>query len=298
MTNTALNVIERTNLPDLDEFGLMMRDYRMHLRARGLADGTVRQRLNHIYSLHAHFPNVLAVTTTDLEGHLSQRRHTLKPETRRSIRNSWQRFYAWAHKTGLIDVNPAADLEPVRLPRTMARIADDTLVLRGLETASLPEKAMVLLGRLAALRLSEITTLHTDDREGDVLRILGKGEHVRMVPINDELLDVLERLEHLQGDGYYFRGRWNGSMHPQAVNKIITRVTSCNPHSLRHAAATAAYEGTHDLRAVQEMLGHSSLATTERYLHVRADQIRAAAQATSLGLHAKPTTAIERTFLP
>ena len=91
-----------------------------------------------------------------------------------------------------------------------------------------------------------------------------------------------------------FPGRFGGHMHPQSLNKVITRVTGCNPHSLRHAAATAAYEGTHDLRAVQEFLGHSSLETTQRYLHVRADQIRAAASATSLGLGAAPTTAIER----
>ena len=84
------------------------------------------------------------------------------------------------------------------------------------------------------------------------------------------------------------------AIHPQALNKIITRATGCNPHSLRHAGATAAYEGTHDLRAVQEMLGHVSLVTTQRYVHVRADQIRAAAAATSLGTRRGPTTAVER----
>jgi site-specific recombinase XerD len=86
-------------------------------------------------------------------------------------------------------------------------------------------------------------------------------------------------------------------MHPQSVNKIITRVTGWNPHSLRHAAATVAYEGTHDLRAVQELLGHSSLATTERYLHVRVDQVRAAVNATRLGIGTQATSSIERVGL-
>jgi|GEM_PF-1057294 len=294
MTNTRPNIMERDNFDEERGFREIMLDYRQHLRARGLSDGTVAQRLLHVESLHASFPDIVAVTTVDMEQYLSRRRHTHKPESRRSMRSSWQSFYKWALSAGLIDVDPAVKLEPVRLPRVVARIADDVQVIRGLEIASLPEKAMILLGRYGALRLSEIASLHTLDREGDVLRIVGKGEHTRMVPINDELLDVLERLEHLQGEGFYFPGRWGGSMHPMSVNKVITRVTGCNPHSLRHAAATAAYEGTHDLRAVQELLGHSSLATTERYLHVRADQIRAAADATSMSLGMRPTTAIER----
>ncbi len=211
------------------------------------------------------------------------------------MRSSWMVFYSWAERSGHIDRSPAADLAPVRLPRTVARIANDAEVLQGLATASLPEKAMVLLGRLAGLRLSEISALHMHDREGAVLRILGKGEHTRMVPVNDELLDVLERLEKLLGgDGYYFPGRFGGHAHAQSVCKQIKRVIGTNPHSLRHAAATAAYEGTHDLRAVQEFLGHASLATTERYLHVKVDAIRAAANSTSLGLARQNTSAIER----
>jgi len=56
-------------------------------------------------------------------------------------------------------------------------------------------------------------------------------------------------------------------MHRVAVERRIQRATGWNPHSLRHVGATAAYEATGDLRAVQEFLGHASLATTERYLH-------------------------------
>jgi integrase/recombinase XerC len=189
-------------------------------------------------------------------------------------------------------------LRPVRLTHRVARIAPDEAIVTSLDTVSLRDKAMILLGRLAALRLAEITQLHTDDREADVLRIHGKGDRTRMVPINAELLDVLVRLEHLQGaHGYYFRGsgaREGSHMHKITVSKIISAATGWNPHSLRYAAATAAYEGTHDLRAVQEMLGHTNLMTTQRYVHVRADHIRAAVDATSLGLAGGVTTAIER----
>jgi len=144
----------------------------------------------------------------------------------------------------------------------------DAEVQLGLVTATLDESAMILLGRLAGLRLSEIATLHTKHREYDVLRVTGKGEKQRMVPINDDLMHALLELEEERAGGYYFPGRYGGHMHPASVNKIITRRLGTNPHSLWHAAATSAYRGTRDLRAVQDFLGHSSLATTERDLHV------------------------------
>lgn len=63
---------------------------------------------------------------------------------------------------------------------------------------------------------------------------------------------------------------------------MITRHLGVNPHSLRHAGATAAYRATRDLRAVQMLLGHSSLATTQRYLHPSLDDVRRAAAATAI----------------
>lgn len=93
-------------------------------------------------------------------------------------------------------------------------------------------------------------------------------------------LTRLQALEESQPFGRYFPGATNGHLHPQSVHKIIKRLTGWNPHSLRHAGATAAYRGTRNLRAVQEMLGHASLATTERYLHITSTERRDAALAT------------------
>jgi site-specific recombinase XerD len=282
MVNRRDNALARQSFDHAHGFNDLIVVYRRHLRARGLADGTVTQRVLHVEALHAAHPDVLSVTTEDMEQILSRRLHTHAPESRRSMRSSWQSFYAWAKKAGHLEQDPAMELAPIRLPRAVARIADDEKVLFGLVGASARDAAMVLLGRLAGLRLTEITTLHTRDREDLVLRVRGKGSHVRMVPINSELLEVLLRLERIQGDGYYFRGGTGGHLHPQSVSKIITKLTDCNPHSLRHAAATAAYDKTRDLRGLQEFLGHASLATTERYVHVKVDQIRNIADATSL----------------
>lgn len=289
--NTRTPAILRSDFDEQYGFNQLVIVYRRHLRARGLSEGTVGQRVLHLQALRDRHPDVLKVTTEDLEMILAGRRHTHAPESRRSMRSSWQSFYGWAVKAGHLEHDPAAELSPIRLPRVVARIADDTVLAQSLERASSVERAMILLGRLAGLRLTEIATLHSANREGNVLRVLGKGEHTRMVPIHEDLIEALEQLERLQGAGYYFRGTAAAHMHPQSVCKIIKRVTGFNPHSLRHAAATAAYEATHDLRGVQQFLGHASLATTERYIHVHAEQIRAIANATAISLRTSRTDA-------
>ena len=262
----------------------LIQAYRRHLLSAGRGIGTVRQRVFAIRALAATYPDLRAVTTDDLEAYLALRRRTHAAETRKGMRSSFRSFFAWTTRSGRTTEDPALALEPIYVPMQVGRIAPDALVKEALVLATLPEKAMILLGRYAALRLAEITTLHTSQRQGSSLRILGKGERERTVPINDELMLILRRLEAQVGEGYYFPGRYGSHMHPQAVNKIITRRVGMNPHSLRHAALTAAFRGTRDIRAVQKLAGHASLLTTQRYLHVDPDEVRAAANATAFGL--------------
>lgn len=289
---------ERPEL-DLDERTRdLLKAFRRHLLARGLAVGTIRMRVDTIANLAASCGDLTQITLEQLEDQLARRRRTHSAESRKSTRSAWRVFYAWMVRTGQMEEDPTKLLQPVYVPQKTGRIASDEMVVNALKLATLPEKAMILLARYAGLRLSELTNLHMRDREGDQLRIVGKGGKQRLVPINPELLQILERLEVMRGsDDYYFPGLFGGAMHPQSVEKIIKRRLGMNPHSLRHAAATAAYRGTGDLRSVQEMLGHASLATTQRYLHVDPEGIRAAAAATSLNLSADVTgsSAIERT---
>lgn len=258
----------------------MLNRYRNSLLSTGHSEATVRAYLGQIDRLSRVHPELLSVTTEQLEEYLARRRN-LSAETRKAIRAAFRSFYGWAARTGLVEHSPAEMLGSIRVPRIVPHLAPDDQVQLALLTATLEQRAMILLGRLACLRLTELTTLHMRQRQGDVLRIVGKGDKQRIVPIADDLMPALLALERLQGYGFYFPGRWGSSMHPQSVNKIITRVTGTNPHSLRHAGATAAYRATRDLRAVQELLGHASLATTQRYLHVSLDDVRAAAQGTA-----------------
>lgn len=255
--------------------------YANHLIAAGRSRGTVKQRLLHVEHLARRHSNVLSATTADLEMHLAVKSQTNGPEGLKSIRASLRSFYRWAHENGYIETDPSAALAKIRVPRHIARIAADSDLQAALITATTQQKAMIYLARFGCLRLAELTNLRTNARQSDILHIVGKGGKHRLVPANDDLLHTLLTLEHEQGSGPYFPGRFGGTMHPVSVGKIISRLTGWNAHSLRHAGATAAYESTKDLRAVQELLGHASLATTERYLHTSLDKIRAAAAGTS-----------------
>ncbi|MFT4282367.1 tyrosine-type recombinase/integrase [Microbacterium sp.] len=240
--------------------------------------GTVKLRMRYVREL-ARSVDPLTATCDDIERLLFRRRDDA-PETRKSALSSWRLFYAFAVRKGLRLDDPTRDVESVRVPVRVPRVATDEAIERALARATASQRAMVLLARYACLRLTELTTLHTRHREGDMLRIIGKGDKERMVGVNTELLAALRALEYEQGAGFYFRGLTGPHLHPQSVHKIIYRLTGYNPHALRHAGATAAYNATKDIRAVQAMLGHASLATTQRYLHLDAEALRRVAAAT------------------
>ncbi len=259
----------------------MLETYHSYLLSAGRGVGTAHLYENRICMLKRSYPNLLTVTTENLRDYLAARRMTHKAETRKSMRSAFRSFYGWAYSTGLISRDPAYPLLPISIPASPARIAPDDVVQLGLLTADDQLTAMIMLARFACLRLTELTTLRIDHREGDLLRVTGKGEKQRLVPINDELMGALLTLEDQLESGPYFPGRFGGTMHSQSVNKIITRHLGVNPHSLRHAGATAAYIADPDLEALRLFLGHSSVATTQRYLHVGMDAVRKIAANTS-----------------
>ena len=255
--------------------------YSDHMLAAGKASGTLRTYLSKLGELERHHPDLLGVTKADLATFLAARRETHMAESRKSMLSAFRSFYGWAVDEELLIVDPTARLDSIPIPTSVPRVARDEVVQMGLLTADEELTALILLARYGCLRLEELTTLHTRQREFDLLRIRGKGDKVRLVPINDELMHALLVLERKNGPGFYFPGRsGRPHLHTQSVNKMITRHLGMNPHSLRHAGATAAYLATNDIEAVRLLLGHASIATTQRYLHIPVDRVRAAAAAT------------------
>jgi integrase/recombinase XerC len=253
--------------------------YTAHLRASGARPRTRRLRLDHAAQLLA-LGEPATITTRDIEAWMNPPHRDYAAETLRSRRASARRFYTWLHTSGAIPANPAAELRPVRIPAKPPRIIPDSVFRRALANTSTRDRGILMLGRFSGLRLSEIAELRIEHRDGERLTIEGKGGDVRHVMLTHDLEQILDELADGRASGYYFPGRFTGHLHRESVHKIVKRVTGgWNPHSLRHGAATAAYRGTRDLRGVQAMLGHKSLATTQRYLTVSDDEMRALARA-------------------
>lgn len=252
------------------------------LNARHLSPNTIKLRTYYITRIAQH-TNLNTATLTDLQHALATYANR-KPETLKTIRASLRSFYEWAHDTGHRTDNPAQKLQPIRIPQTIPHIAPDEDIQTAINNAPLRERAMLQLARLACLRVNEITTLHTSNRHDDHLIIEGKGNKQRRVYLHPDLAATLNELEHQQGPGWYFPSPNGGHLNRITVGKYIKRACGHNPHSLRHAGATAAFRATRDLRAVQILLGHSKIEATQRYLHVDEDGLRAVSLATSFNV--------------
>lgn len=242
--------------------------------------GIVEMYIGRIEQFARADPNLLEVTTIDVELFLPERRSTLAAETRKPYRSALLAFYPWTHSTGRLDHNPASALRSVHVPATVPRIAADDAVQYTLRTAPPDKAAMIMFGRLACMRRrrSETTTLPIRRREGDVLRINGKDEKQRLVPVNDQLDVALVKLEHVQGAGYFSPGRYEGAQHTSTIGRKITTVldrTALTPSCRRHRRMPVDRRS----RSSELLVRHSSLATTERCLRVSMDAVGAAAAA-------------------
>lgn len=213
-------------------------------------------------------------------------------------------FFAWAATTGVVGTDPAAGLRspkpPRRLPKTVtqaeaAEMLRSVIAVAAEEDTAVGARDVAILELLYAggLRVSELCGLDVGsiDDARQAVRVIGKGDKERTVPIGAparRALDAwLARRHELvtprTGAALFPGERLGARVDPRVVRRIVHRALGLvegapdlGPHGLRHAMATHLLEGGADLRAVQEMLGHSSLGTTQIYTHVAGDRLRAA----------------------
>ncbi len=206
-------------------------------------------------------------------------------------------FSAWAHREGLAPTDAAAALASARADQRLPRVVDQDEAAALLECArsrasaddpvSVRDWAILELIYATGIRVSEACSLTTSsvDPAALTVRVLGKGDKERTVPFGVPARDALDqwtvraRPSLAVGTDALFVGAKGGPIDPRVVRAMIHRmcaragVRDIAPHGLRHSAATHLLQGGADLRAVQEILGHSSLATTQRYTHVDAGRL-------------------------
>jgi integrase/recombinase XerC len=205
-------------------------------------------------------------------------------------------FLRHALRDGRVDVNTADGIPTPRaakpLPRTLT--VDEAFALLeaigGDDTASMRDRAMLELLYAAGLRVSELVGLDLSDVDltGGLVRAMGKGNKERLVPFGGQAEKALRtwlsgsgRLRERGGDAdALFLNLRGGRLTDRSVRRILNNRlreasihAKISPHDLRHSFATHMLGSGADLRAIQELLGHASLSTTQRYTHVNTDAL-------------------------
>ncbi|MFK8056946.1 MAG: site-specific tyrosine recombinase [Saprospiraceae bacterium] len=208
-------------------------------------------------------------------------------------------FYRYQLEQDYIDVSPAAELESVPLPKKLptvlsqAEIAAMTLEIDHSTPEGLRNRAMLEFLYACGMRVSELINLRLNQLffEADFIRVIGKGNKERLIPIGASAIKhwgfYWEHIRkeqvnvHPEHSEFCFLGRRGKQLSRNMVFMIIRDLAKAagieqrvGPHTLRHSFATHLLEGGADLRAVQEMLGHTSITTTELYTHLDVGHLR------------------------
>ncbi|GAC1669786.1 MAG: site-specific tyrosine recombinase XerD [Candidatus Limnocylindrales bacterium] len=287
----------------------MIEDYLTYLRVeRGLSPATIRAYRGDLRD----FAAGEGIETAWSAGPEVARRHLaarawrgarsggdpgLAPTSLRRRAASIRGFYRFAYGDGLIERDIAAHLDLPRQPRLLPETLTVAEVEALLEASpDLRARALLELLYAAGLRVSEALGLDREDlsTDGGFVRVIGKGDKERLVPVGDIALDWLDRwlsegrptmlafshVEPARGGPLFLgdRGRRLARQQAFALVKAAARTAglppAVSPHTLRHSFATHLLEGGADLRIVQELLGHASISTTQLYTHVTGERVR------------------------
>jgi site-specific recombinase XerD len=197
-------------------------------------------------------------------------------------------FFTDQVKKGALSHNAAAELArprlPERLPQALsARVVRDILdSLPAATPIDLRDRAIIELLYSSGLRVSEVASLSLEDIGFDLLTVAGKGGKVRAVPVGGParraIADWIERGRGQLARSDLSRALWlgarGGPLDTRGIRRVVRNKAATFPHALRHSFATHLLEGGADLRAVQELLGHSDLATTQIYTSVSRHHLR------------------------
>ncbi|MGH3738132.1 MAG: tyrosine recombinase XerC [Micromonosporaceae bacterium] len=290
-----------------DELPAAMREavagFERHLASeRGRSAHTVRGYLTDVVSLCDHavrlgHTDLAGFDVTTLRSWLARLRTTGAARSTLARRAAAARaFCGWAYRGGLLSEDPGqllASPKPRReLPAVLRQEQAEVLVdsPEDDDPVGLRDQLVLELLYATGIRVSELCGLDVDDADLSrrVVRVLGKGSKERSVPYGVPAQQALDRylararpaLATAASGPALLLGSRGGRLDPRTVRRLLQRraeyvgAAAISPHGLRHSTATHLLEGGADLRSVQELLGHASLATTQIYTHVSVERLR------------------------
>ena len=289
---------------------MILEEYAEHLALeRGRSDHTRRAYLTDLRSLfgfleqRAPGAGLQALTLPVLRGWLAAQASEGAARTTLARRTSAAKtFTAWAARRGLLDTDPATRLQVPRARRTLPSVLRQDQAVAAMQAAdlgaeqgdplALRDRLIVELLYATGIRVSELCGLDVDDVDSgrNLVTVLGKGNKQRTVPFGKPALMALTawlrdgrpQLATPESGAALLLGPRGRRLDPRQARTVVHQTVAAvdgapdiGPHGLRHSAATHLLEGGADLRVVQELLGHSSLATTQLYTHVTVARLRA-----------------------
>lgn len=247
---------------------------------------------------------IRSIQLSDMYGFIAYHQQTLhnSPGTRCrkivSIRQFWKYLKS---KARVIDNNIAEELETPKLPKRIVRcmtLEESVRLLIEANNSSIRDNCIITIFLNCALRLSELATLNVDQVDNDVLTVIGKGNKERKIYLTPAVKQSLSKwLPVRRAMDVHTNALFISRNHQRLTGRSIQNVvkkhivaSGINPeglstHKLRHTSATLMYKYGHvDIRSLQQILGHESIATTEIYTHVDDNQLHAAVNANPLAM--------------
>lgn len=240
---------------------------------------------------------IVEAKEADIQQYLAVKFPNSKPRSIGRLIASIRRFYRYCLREKLIEVDPTLQIESPKLPRSLPKSLNEEEVedLLGAPDINLPiglrDRAMLELLYASGLRVSELVTIKVNEvsTQDGVVRVTGKGNKTRLVPMGEEAADWIVRylkhgrpeiLQKKLSDDLFVTTR-AAAMTRQAFWYLIKRYAllagiqkPMSPHVLRHAFATHLLNHGADLRVVQMLLGHSDISTTQIYTHVARERLK------------------------
>ncbi len=235
-----------------------------------------------------------AMTLGDFRSWLAHlAREELAPQSRARALSSVRNFYKFLDRRGILHNAAIALVKSPKLPRSLPRPLTETDTGRLLDQAEnagegwvgLRDRALFTLLYGCGLRISEALGLTRGEAQGDMLRVTGKGDKQRLVPLLPVVAEALAAYVAacpyaLPPGGPLFVGEKGEALNPgvaqrqmRTVRRQLQLPETATPHALRHSFATHLLAGGGELRAIQELLGHASLSTTQRYTEIDAEKL-------------------------
>jgi site-specific recombinase XerD len=204
---------------------------------------------------------------------------TYKPKTFHRIISTLSSFYRFLYTQGAVTSNPLTGIDRPRIKQQEVKYLKHNQVLRLLDSIDdMRDKLIVRTIYATGVRVSELCNMNVEDIDFDehTIRIRGKGDKIRTVFVDDETLADILKFIGPRIVGPVFVGQQGKNISSRAIQHIFKNYapSGITPHKIRHSYASELYKRSKNLRVVQENLGHTSIKTTEIYLHTDIDERR------------------------